>query len=207
MMTAMLIVAIAGPSGSGKSTIAHELRNSWSAGSLEIIELDRYYRDLTHLTESERRVHNFDCPDALESSLLFQHVDALCAGQSIELPRYNFATHVREPAVDRFIPPDVLVVEGLFALYWAHLREKSTLRVFVEVDSETCLDRRLRRDAAQRSRDEASVIEQFRTHVDPMREQFITPTQSTAHVTVSGLDPVAKTVKIIKSHFPEETRS
>jgi uridine kinase len=207
MMTAMLIIAIAGPSGSGKSSIAQELRSSWSAGSLEIVELDRYYRDLTHVTESERKVYNFDSPDALESDLLFQHIDVLCSGQSIELPRYNFATHVREPAVDMFTPPDVLVVEGLFALYWAHLREKSTLRVFVDLDSETCLDRRLRRDSAQRSRDEDSVIEQFRSHVDPMREQFVTPTRATAHVTVSGLDPVQKTVKIIKSHFSEETQS
>lgn len=206
-MTAMLLIAIAGPSGSGKSTIAQELRAGWSSGSMEILELDRYYRDLSHLPVEQRHRQNFDSPEAIESGLIVEHIDALLNGQDVQLPRYDFTSHTRETAVDTLSPPNVLVLEGLFALYWESLREKATLRVFVDVDSDICLARRLHRDVVQRSRDEASVVEQFHSHVEPMREQYVAPTRATAHVTVSGLAPLHETVEIIMSYLSEEMQS
>ena len=206
MMASMLLLAIAGPSGSGKSTIADELRADWSVGSMEIVGVDRYYRDLSHLPLSEREQQNFDNPDALESGLLFDHIDALANGDDVDLPRYDFASHVREPGVDPLKPPSVLIVEGLFSLYWEQLRSRADLCVFVDVDSSICLERRLRRDAAERSRDASSVIQQFHSHVAPMCEQFITPTRAWAHVTVSGLAPLHQSVEIIKSQLLERTQ-
>ena len=56
---------------------------------------DFYYRDLSHLPFEERAKVNFDHPDALETSLLVTHLAKLKAGESVEMPIYDFAEHTR----------------------------------------------------------------------------------------------------------------
>lgn len=203
-MTRTMLIAIAGPSGSGKSTIAKGLCAKWRRGSAELLELDRYYHDLSHMPPAERDARNFDVPEALESELLAQHLDELLSGQAVALPRYDFATHCRLPVHDKLAPPDLLVVEGLFALYWEAIRDLADLNVFVDADSDTCLERRLARDGEQRSRDEQSVLKQYRSVVEPMCRKHILPTRVHARVTVSGLAPLDESIHTILSHLPED---
>ena len=59
--TQIKIVAVVGASGSGKSTVVERLKAD-SQLSLSVIQVDHYYRDLSHLTYQQRDGVNFDHP-------------------------------------------------------------------------------------------------------------------------------------------------
>ncbi|HEX9018975.1 MAG TPA: zeta toxin family protein, partial [Anaerolineaceae bacterium] len=80
-----LVIGIAGGTGSGKSTVANAILRRVGAQHIAFLPHDAYYRELQHLSKTERARINFDHPDALESELLVQHILALKSGQAIEL--------------------------------------------------------------------------------------------------------------------------
>ena len=114
-----VVLGIAGCSGSGQDDAGGGV--GASAGRIHF-HLDNYYRDLGHMPYSERIKQNFDDPAMIESALLAAHVAALARGETIERPLYDFASHTRVPGqTERVTPGAFLVVEGLFALYYAEL--------------------------------------------------------------------------------------
>jgi len=91
-----IVVGIAGGTGSGKTTVARAIAERLGAENLLHISHDSYYKDLSHLSFEERAQVNFDHPDSLDSGLMVQHLHALRAGEQVEVPVYNYATHMRE---------------------------------------------------------------------------------------------------------------
>ena len=79
-----MIIGIAGGTGSGKTTVARRLADRMQ-GSSALIEHDSYYRDQSTMTLEEREKINFDHPDALETELLVEHLEAVCRGETIEV--------------------------------------------------------------------------------------------------------------------------
>ena len=88
------IIGIAGGSGSGKSTFTNRLK-SFFGDNITVIYHDNYYRANDDLSMEERRKINYDHPQALETDLLVEHLEALRQGESIECPVYDFTQHNR----------------------------------------------------------------------------------------------------------------
>jgi uridine kinase len=179
-----VLVAIAGCSGSGKTTLAKELART--LGGIQF-HFDNYYRDLSHLPMAERGDKNFDDPALIESPLLIEHVNALARGEAIERPLYDFARYIRIPdQTESFRPAAVVLVEGLFALYYPALLPLYQLRVYVETPDEICFERRLKRDTEERGRTEESVRRQYEATVRPASVAFVRPTARHADLIVDG---------------------
>ena len=86
---------------------------------------------------------------------------------------------------------NVVIFEGIFALYDPRITELMDLKVFVDTDDDVRLARRLRRDIAERGRDLHGVIQQYTRFVKPSFDQFIRPTMRRADVIVPrGADNV-----------------
>lgn len=185
------LIGIAGCSGAGKSELAARLAEALPA---EILSLDSYYRDLSHLPFEQRAETNFDAPEALDEALLSAHLELLAEGQTIEKPVYDFVQHIRSPACERVEPGRYLIVEGLFALYWEAVRRRLALKVFVEAPDEVCFQRRLDRDVRQRGRTPESVRRQYERTVRPMAERYILPTRRFADLLLSGVDPLERSL-------------
>lgn len=67
----------------------------------------------------------------------------------------------------------------------AELRNLYDLMIFVNVDDDTRLARRVRRDITERGRDVLQVLDQYERTVKPSFTQFILPTKQYAHIIVS----------------------
>lgn len=181
------ICAIAGGSGAGKTTLAVKLLER--LGDLGAhLTIDWYYRDLSHLTPSERAVVNYDHPDSLEVDLFAAHLAELASGNPVEAPVYDFATHTRSAAVHRVEARPVIVTEGIHLLGLEPVRRHCALLVFIDVDGDIRLARRMRRDVAERGRTEASVREQWATSVAPMHERFVQPSRAFADRVVADAE-------------------
>ena len=196
------LIGIAGPSGAGKSYLASHLAHRLSA---PVLALDHYYRDLSHLSLTERALSNFDEPAALEHELLVAQVADLHAGRAIRLPTYDFSTHTRTGATQVFEPAPFILIEGLFTLHWPGLRTLLGTGVYVDMNDEACLRRRTERDVRERGRTPESVAEQFHATVRPMAELYVRPTRAHADVVLSGDAPIDQGVSRVLDHI--RTRS
>jgi uridine kinase len=189
------IIGIAGPSSSGKSELARHLVQRLPGTA--IISLDSYYRGMEEIPLEARKKVNFDHPDALDWTLLHQHLKAMTAGAAIDEPVYSFADYARTSLTRRIEPGPYAIVEGLFVLYWPVLREMLDTKVYVETDPAVCFNRRLTRDVAERGRTPQSVCEQYERTVRPSAEWFVTPTRKFADVVVSGEEPLTQSTAAV----------
>jgi uridine kinase len=181
-----VVIAIAGTSGSGKTTLAAQLARM--LGGL-LFSFDSYYVDLSHLPPEERARQNFDDPALIESSLLAKHVAALARGETIARPRYDFSRHVRIPGqTDPVRSGAYLLVEGLFALYYAELLPLYQLRVYVDTPDDVSLARRLRRDVEERGRSPESVRRQYDATVRPSSMRYVRPSAAHADLILDGTE-------------------
>lgn len=183
-MGAPFVVGVAGGTASGKTTVAERLSELLQSGCLALMKLDAYYRHRPELTFEQRTKINYDHPDAFDWDLLRAHLDALCAGEAIEMPVYDYAAHLRSDQVTRLYPTSIVVVEGILVLWDQPLRERFDLRVYVDADPDVRFIRRLSRDVSDRGRTPDSVIDQYLGTVRPSHLQFIEPSKRYADVII-----------------------
>ena len=184
MTSRPLIVGIAGGTGSGKSTVANKLAAAMPVGRCVTIDHDAYYRDQQHLSFDDRAQQNYDHPAALETPLLVEHLIALKAGKSVDVPIYDFTQHTRRREVRRVDPAPVIIVEGILVFVEAALREQMDIKIFVDTDADIRLMRRIRRDIEQRGRSFQSVRDQYYATVRPMHIEHVEPTKRWADLIV-----------------------
>ena len=183
MSEAPLLLGIAGGTGSGKTTLAERI-GAALAGSVTVLDHDGYYRDRSHLPPEARHALNYDEPDALENSLLVQHLAELKAGRAVDCPRYDFATHTRRPERRHVVPSPIVVVEGILLFAVPELRASFDLRIFVDTDDDIRLMRRIRRDLVDRGREIAAIEAQYYGSVRPMHLAHVAPSKRFAHIIV-----------------------
>lgn len=193
------LVAIAGGSCSGKTTLANALQSALA--DAVVMSMDWYYHDLAHLSIEERAAYNFDHPEAIDVALLVDHLAKLRAVQSIEAPFYDFVTHTRTGARQHITPAPYVILEGIHALYWPELRSTADTRVFVELEQDACLTRRVDRDVRERGRDHASVSHQFAQTVVPMFEAHVALVRQHADLIIRGDAPLQLSVDRIVRHL------
>ena len=179
------LIGIAGGTASGKTTVAKRLYELASPhGSVNVIRLDDYYKDLSHLTLEERRQTNFDHPDAYDIDLLIEHLNKLLNNEAIDKPIYDFVNSVRTKEFERMEPSDVIIVEGILAFHYTKLLKMFDMKIFVETPDDIRFIRRLKRDVNERGRNINSVIQQYLTTVRPMHIKFVEPTKQKADIIV-----------------------
>jgi uridine kinase len=180
----MLTIGIAGGTASGKTSLAKLLVEELGGKSaqVQVLNMDDYYLDAPHnMSAEERAKTNFDHPDAFETTLLIQHLQALKRGETVRTPLYDFERHMRDPnRTNLIIPPQVLIVEGICLLVNETLRSLFDIKVFVEASADIRFIRRLRRDMETRARSLISVCEQYLQTVRPMHAIFVEPTKEYA---------------------------
>ena len=69
-MKKKVIIGIAGGSGSGKSRLVKNILKKINDKQVQSIEVDAYYKDLSHLKLNEREKNNFDHPNSIDFKLL-----------------------------------------------------------------------------------------------------------------------------------------
>ena len=165
-----------------------------------MISLDSYYRGMEEIPLAERKKVNFDHPDALDWKLLEEHLAAIAAGRPFEEPVYSFAGYARTAETRLIEPTALVIVEGLFVLYWPELRARLNTKVYIRTGPDVCFERRLKRDVAERGRTPESVREQYELTVRPSAEWFVRPTEKYADVVVSGEESlVHSTAAVLKA--------
>ncbi|MCB5264704.1 MAG: uridine kinase [Candidatus Cloacimonetes bacterium] len=180
------LVLISGGTCCGKTTIARAIGQRLQDLKTVIISHDNYYKNLGHLSMEERAKVNFDHPDSIDKDYLMKDVKDMLAGKAVNMPDYDFVTHSRLEGKLCIADADVIILEGIFALYYPELIELSDLKIYVDTDADTRLARRIARDIIERGRDVEGVLDQYMQTVKPSHAAFIEPSKKNADVIIPG---------------------
>lgn len=180
----MIIIGIAGGTGSGKTTVVNKIINSLPPGEVAVIPQDSYYKDSSHVPVEERSKINFDEPDAIEWSLLVDHLKILRQGLKVDMPTYSYITCTRQAETVEVNPSDVVIVEGILVLTDPVLRDMMDIKVFVDADADDRLIRVIARDCIERGRTPQMVIDRYEDVLKPMHLQYIEPCKRFADIIV-----------------------
>lgn len=177
-----MIIGIAGGTGSGKTTVVRKIINSLPEGSVTVVSQDSYYKDSSHLPYDQRRAQNFDEPKAFDWELLFEHLNLLREGKSVEEPVYDYTTCSRLDKTVHIEPRKVIILEGIMALVDPSIRAILDMKVFVDADSDERLIRVLRRDVVERGRTIEDLVDRYQRIIKPMHNLHIEPTKAYADI-------------------------
>lgn len=190
---APVIIGVAGGSGSGKTTVSHEIFKRVGTEHITYLEHDSYYKDIRDIPHGHTKIINFDHPDALETTLLIEHIQKMKKWQSVDVPIYDFKTFCRSKEVRRVVPQPIILVDGILVFAEPELRKLFDVKIFVDTAADIRFIRRLKRDTSERGRTVESVIEQYLHSVRPMHRDFVEPSKRYADVIIpeGGLNVVA----------------
>ncbi len=172
------IILIAGPSSSGKTTFSHRLSTQLAVYGLKPhpIAADDYFvdREFTPLDEDGKL--DFEHIDAIDTIQLNKDMLALLAGETVELPTFNFKTGKREYKGNfkTLGKDDILIIEGIHCLNDRLTRDlpvESKFKIYISALTQLNVDehnripttdgrllRRLVRDARTRGADAKRTI-------------------------------------------------
>ena len=179
-----LIIGIAGGTGSGKTTVTQKILQDLDPAKVVVLRHDYYYKDISSFKNLTPDKINFDHPDALETSLLIEHLTQLRNGKPIQQPVYDFTTYRRMPESKTISSKNVIIVEGIIIFAEKALRNLMDIKIFVDTDADERLLRRLKRDLLERRRTIESVMHQYVSTVKPMHLDFVEPSKRWADIII-----------------------
>lgn len=167
-----LVIGICGGSGSGKTTIIEELLHLMEGHNPALLSLDNYYRDISEQEKDDNGVVNFDLPAAIDSDQFIIDLKKLIQGESIRIKKYNFNIQGVQEYID--IPcSKIILTEGIFLFNIPEVMSMIDFKIFVELDCDIQLERRLQRDVKERGYNENDVLYQWYNHVLPAYKNYI----------------------------------
>lgn len=179
----IITIGIAGGTGSGKTTITKRIMKEFG-GDVSVLYHDNYYKRHDELSYAERTKLNYDHPNAFDTDLLVQHLEALRRGEAIQCPVYDYTVHNRSDKTITVRPAKVLVVEGILIFAEPELCKRMDVKIFVDTDADVRILRRIVRDTRDRGRDLESIVTQYLATVKPMHEMFVEPSKRSADIII-----------------------
>lgn len=197
----MIIIGIAGGTGSGKTTVVRKIVESLPEGTVSVIPQDSYYNDQSHLALEERKKTNFDHPNAFDWTLLSKQIADLKKGIAIEQPTYSYIVNTRLPETIHVEPKEVIIVEGIMALYDKKLRNQMDLKIFVDAGADERLLRVISRDIAERGHSLDMLIGKYRNVLKPMHDEFIEPTKQYADIIIPNMGNNGPAIDMLRMYI------
>ncbi|MBR0306185.1 MAG: nucleoside kinase, partial [Lachnospiraceae bacterium] len=195
------IVMIAGPSSSGKTTFSHRLATHFQALGYNPhpIAVDNYFRNREDYPKDEFGNVDLEALGCVDIETFNEHMNALLAGEKVEIPRFNFHTGKREYKGNylQMGKKDVLIIEGIHCLndeLSYSLPKESKFKIYISALTQLNVDehnripttdgrliRRMVRDARTRGTNAFETIQMWQS-VRRGEDRNIFPYQESADV-------------------------
>lgn len=180
------IAGISGGTASGKTTFTNWLETQLTGFDVRVFHMDGYFKPDSVRPKAAAHVTGkvyFDdnCPETIYHEKL----------------REDIAKAVQEG-------PDVILVEGLFALWYDWLYAQLDLKLFIDCDADERIVRRLRRNMAQRGLSFEEIAGVYLDMVRYRHQQYIEPTKWRADLILNGSTPSETANRLVAGHIRAE---
>ncbi len=225
------MVLISGPSSSGKTTSAKRLGIQLGVLGLKpvMISLDDYFVEREKTPRDENGEYDYEALEAIDLELFNDHLRRLMAGESIDIPRYDFVTgrRTKHDAPLTLDERSILIVEGIHGLnprLTPSIPDEQKFRIYISCFTSVAMDnlsriattdnrllRRLVRDSRQRGSDALSTLARWPSvrrgeerHIFPYQENADVMLNSSLFYEISVLRPYAeKMLREVPDTVPE----
>lgn len=215
------IVLISGPSSSGKTTSAKRLGIQLGVLGLKpvLISLDDYFVEREKTPRDANGEYDYEALEAIDLELFNDHLRRLMAGESVDIPRYDFITgrRMRHDTPLTLDERSILIVEGIHGLnprLTPGVAEDQKFRIYISCFTSVAMDnlsriattdnrllRRLTRDYRQRGADALATLSRWGSvrrgeekHIFPYQENADIMLNSSLFYEISVLRPFAEKI-------------
>jgi len=178
---------VAGGSGSGKTFFLKCFLEHFTMDEVCLVSQDDYYIPVAHnMTKEENKLYNFDLPSTIDHVHFNNDINTLVNGHTILKTEYTFNNLDIEPRMLEIKPAPILIVEGLFILYFRDIASSLDLKIFIEADDEIALQRRIKRDLLERGYSRDDVMYKWVNHVVPAYNEYLLPYKDECHQVITN---------------------
>jgi uridine kinase len=115
------MVIIAGPSSSGKTTTTIKISKRLERAGIKLVTLnvDNYFFDLEIHPKDEFSDYDFETPQALDLTLIDEHLSKLITGEEVRIPYYDFKSGIRHlnRTPIRISGDEIILIDSLHGLF------------------------------------------------------------------------------------------
>lgn len=161
------VVAIAGCSASGKSTFSEMLQEDFKEYKVGVLSTDKFYnRPLPKMISplSHKEYDDYNCPDSLNFEAYYEAAKAMCSREDL----------------------DIVILEGLTVLYFPELRELEDLKIYMDLDAEIRMYRRIVRNIKNGRGTMEEIADFYLNSAKYSETQYLKPTKIQADIVLNG---------------------
>ena len=215
------MVLISGPSSSGKTTTAKRLGVQLRVLGLHpvLLSLDDYFVNREDTPLDEKGNYDYEALEAIDLKQLNDHLRRLAAGESVDIPRYDFISGTRQWHNNplRLDERSILIIEGIHGLnprLTPSIPDSVKFKIYVSCFTSVAMDnvtripttdnrmlRRLTRDYYTRGNDAYATISRWGSvrrgeekHIFPYQENADVMFNSSLFYEISVLRPIVEPI-------------
>jgi len=206
-MNKPFIIGIAGGSGSGKTFFLKCFLEHFKADEVCLVSQDDYYIPVAdNMTPEQNKLYNFDLPHTIDKDHFMADIDKLMHGESFTKKEYTFGNPNATPKMLEIKPAPIIIVEGLFILHFKEIADVLDMKIFIDVEEDIALQRRLKRDLLERGYSHDDVMYKWHNHVVPAYKEFLLPYKDEAHKIIVNNTQVADDIIKVTDTISDELR-
>lgn|SRR5690554_1007262 len=201
------LVGITGGSASGKTLFLDRLLNYFEPDQICLISQDNYYKARNLQPLDDMGISNFDTPESIDFQQYAEDIRKIQNGETVIRQEYTFNNPNKIPKMLSFEPAPVVLVEGIFVLYYPELANLLDLKIFIDAKDYIKVKRRIIRDKIERGYDLDDVLYRYEKHVMPTYEKYIEPFKHDADLIIPNNRGFDKALDIVKSYLMEKANA
>jgi len=181
-----IIIGIAGGTGSGKSTFCDLLVQNLSNYRVGVIKTDQYFKK--------------QLPKAV-APLTKNVYDDYNHPNSVDYERLINDFH---RIIEKSNEVDIVIIEGLMVLYFEEIRERLDLKIFIELDADERMYRRITRNMKTRGWTMEEIASYYLESVKYREKEFVLQTKIYADIILNGNNLHGKAKDVIVNWIEKE---
>lgn len=205
-MSKPFVIGVAGGSGSGKTFFLNCFLNHFTDQEICLISQDDYYKPIEQQPLDENGWVNFDLPRCIDDQKLLADIQLLLDGSTIQKKEYTFNVANEKARMLTIRSAPIIVVEGLFIFHYKEISALLDMKIFLDANEEITLNRRLKRDIAERGYDHDMIMYQWVNHVLPAYKAYLLPYKDTADKVILNNTHVADDIIAVTKTLSAELR-